>query len=85
MKQNMFARLGTTWLPFIIINSSVLQKFNVLSFLLYLSHTKVLSNHIFCRNAPSNKHPPRHDFRAKMNQNNELRKCVDNSVNSVTK
>ena len=45
------AHLGTTWLPF--NNSLILQKFDVLSFLLYLSHAKVLSNHIFGRSAPS--------------------------------
>ena len=30
------------------------------------------------------KHPPWHDLRAKMNQNNELHKCVDNSGNGAT-
>ena len=45
MKQNTLARLGTTWLP--LNDSSVLNKFDILSFPLYLSHAKVLSNHIF--------------------------------------
>ena len=31
------------------------------------------------------KHLPRHDLRDKMNRNNKLRKCVDNSRNSVAK
>ena len=31
------------------------------------------------------KHPPQHDLRDKMNLNNELRNCVDNSRNGVAK
>ena len=31
------------------------------------------------------KHPPRHYLRDKVNRNNELRTCVDNSRNSVAK
>ena len=45
MKQNTLARLGTTWL--LLNNWSILNKSDVLSFSLYLFHSKVLSNHIF--------------------------------------
>ena len=55
----------------------------LLLILLYSSVTSIFVALIFQQELL--KHPPRHDLRDKMNRNNGLRKCVDNSRNGVAK